>query len=128
MQSLYQTHASTYIIKNLICNILVYVDDCILIPKEQSAITAVVQSLHTGHENFVFTEEGTLESYLGVCITKLPGGEGFATPQPFLIERIIKAIGFELATTKGARDNVPATYPLLTKDVDGPARKAKVEV
>ena len=102
-----------------------YVDDCILIPKEQSAITAVVQSLHTGHENFVFTEEGTLESYLGVCITKLPGDEGFATPQHFLIERIIKAIGFELATTKGARDNVPATYPLLTKDVDVPDRKAK---
>ena len=45
--------------------------------------------------------------------------------QPFLIDRIIKVIGFELATTKGAMDNVPATYPLLNKDVDGPARKTK---
>ena len=56
-----------YITKDLI--VLVYVDDCILISKEQSAITAFVQSLHNGPENFVFTKEGTLESYLEVCIT-----------------------------------------------------------
>ena len=55
-----------YITKDLI--VLVYVDDCILISKEQSAITAFVQSLHNGPENFVFTKEGTLESYLEVCI------------------------------------------------------------
>ena len=42
--------------------------------------------------------------------------------QPFLIDRIIKAIGFDLATTKGARDNVPVGYLLLNKDMDGPRR------
>ena len=30
-----------------------------------------------------------------------------------------------MATTKGAIDNVPVDYPLLNKDVEGPARKAK---
>ena len=77
-----------------------YVDDCIL-------------CLHT--------EEGTLESYLRVCITKLLGNAGFEMFQPCLIDRIINAIGFEMATTKGPRDNVPVAYPLLNTDVDGPA-------
>ena len=112
-----------YITKDLI--VLVYVDDCILISKNESVITDFVQSLHNGPENFVFTEEGSLESYLGVCISKLSGTEGFIMSQPLLIDRIIKAIGFDLATTKGSRDNVPASYPLLGKDVDGPVRKAK---
>ena len=102
-----------------------YVDDHILISKEQSGITTFVQSLRDGPENFVFTEEGTLESYLGVCITKFSGNAGFEMSQPFLIGRIIKAIGFEMATTKGARENVPVAYLLLNKDVDGPARKDK---
>ena len=104
---------------------MVYVDDCILISKKEAVISEFVQSLHNGPENFVFTEEGSLESYLGVCISKLPGGKSFEMSQPFLIDRIIKAIGFDLATTKGARDNVPVGYPLLNKDTDGPLRKAK---
>ena len=111
-----------YITKDLI--VLVYVDDCILISKEHSAMAAFVQSLRDGPENFVFTEDGTLESYLGVCITRLSDSSGFEMSQPFLIDRIIKAIGFEMATTKGVRDNVPVTYPLLNKDADGPARRA----
>ena len=47
--------------------------------------------------------------------------------QPFLIDRIIEAIGFDLATTKGARDNVPVGYSLLNKDIDGPLRKARLK-
>ena len=112
-----------YINKDLI--VLVYVDDCILISKKECTITEFVQSLHNGPENFVFTEEGSLESYLGVCISKLPGGKSFEMSQPFLIDRNIKAIGFDLATTKGARDNVPVGYPLLNKDIDGSPRKAR---
>ena len=88
-------------------------------------MAAFVQSLRDGPENFVFTEDGTLESYLGVCITRLPGNAGFEMSQPFLIDRILKVIGFEMATTKGARDNVPVAYSLHNKEVDGPARKAK---
>ena len=111
-----------FISKDMI--ILVYVDDCILLSKEELPMKTFVQSLKDGDENFDFTEEGTLENYLGVNIAKLPGGEGFEMSQPFLIDRIIKAINFDSTTTKSARDNVPAVYPLLNKDVDGPARKA----
>ena len=44
--------------------------------------------------------------------------------QPFLIQRIIEAVNFDMTTTKGSRDNVPEGYPLLSKDTDGPPRKA----
>ena len=71
-----------------------YVDDCILISKEKSAITTFVQYLRDCPENFVFTEEGTLEAYLRVCINKIQGNAGFEMSQPFLIDRIIKAIWF----------------------------------
>ena len=112
-----------YISREMI--ILVYVDDCILISKDQVPMQKFIQSLQDGTEDFVFTDEGTLANYLGVCIDKQDDGKGFTMAQPFLIERIIKAIGFDLATTKGARDNVPVCYPLLNKDSDGPIRKAK---
>ena len=104
---------------------MVYVDDCILVSKKESVITDFVQSLHNGPENFVFTEEGSLKSYLGICISKLPDGKGFEMSQPFLIDKIIKAIGFDLAATKGAMDNVQVGCPLQNKDMDDSPRKAK---
>lgn len=79
--------------------------------------------MHEGPEKFIFTEEGTLSSYLGVDIKQLPGDGGFALTQPFLIERIVKALNFDPGTTKGARDDVPVGYPLLGKDTDGLSRK-----
>ena len=103
---------------------LVYVDDCILISKDQEPMVTFIQSLQDGTEDFVFTDEGTLANYLGVCIDKHSDGKGFSMAQPLLIERIIKAVSFDLATTKGVRDNVPAGYPLFTKDSEGPAMKA----
>ena len=44
--------------------------------------------------------------------------------QPFLIDKIIRAIKFETTTTKSARDNVPFGFPLLNKDEYVPARKS----
>ena len=111
-----------FVSKNTI--ILVYVDDCILISKGDTPIKSFIQSLGSGPENFDFTDEGTLEAYLGVNVTKVPDGTGFSMSQPFLIDRIIKALNFNSTTTKGSRDNVPATYPLLNKDINGPPRKA----
>ena len=112
-----------FISKDMI--ILVYVDDCILLSKDELPMKRFVQSLKDGDENFDFTEDGTLENYLGVNIAKLPDEQGFEMSQPFLIDRIITAINFDSTTTKSARDNVPVGFPLLNKDVDGPARKAR---
>ena len=33
-------------------------------------------------------------------------------------------MNFDSTTTTGSRDNVPAAYPLLNKDINGPPRKA----
>ena len=46
--------------------ILVYVDDCILISKEDLVIQKFISYLKASTEDFVFTEEGTMNSYLGV--------------------------------------------------------------
>ena len=65
-----------------------------------------------------------MSSYLGVEITQLPHNEGFTLTQPFLIDRIIRALNFDPATTKSPRGNTPVSYPLLSKDTDGLPRKA----
>ena len=49
--------------------ILVYVGDCILISKKAFVIQKFISSLKAGTEDFVFTEEGTMNSYLGVDIS-----------------------------------------------------------
>ena len=104
--------------------VLTYVDDCILISKEKFTLDNFIKSLKHGKENFVFTDEGSMSSYLGVEISRLPDDQGFSLSQPFLIERIIKTLNFDFSTTKGARGNTPATYPLLSKDTEGPPMKA----
>ena len=57
--------------------ILVYVDDCILISKKSFVIQKFIISLKAGTEDFVFTEEGTMNSYLGVDISSLRDKKGF---------------------------------------------------
>ena len=102
---------------------MVYIDDCILISKDDVAIPNFIKSLESGSENFTFIDEGSLSSYLGVSMDRLPDGTGFSMSQPFLLGRIIKAVGFDSATSKSARDGVPAVYSLLNKDCDGPPPK-----
>ena len=88
--------------------ILVYVDDCILTSKDDIAIPNFIKSLESRSENFMFTDERTLSLYLGVSMDMLPDGSGFIMSQPFLLDRIIKAVDFDSVTTKIARDSVPA--------------------
>ena len=105
-------------------DISVYGDDCILISKETLVIQKFISSLKVGTEDFVFMEEGTMNSYLGVDISPLPDKKGFILSQPFLIDSIVQALNFDPKTTKSATSNTPAGYPLLNKDENGPARKA----
>ena len=112
-----------FIFKDMI--ILVYVDDCILLSKDKLPMKIFVQSLKDGDKNIDFNKEGTLDNYLGVNIAKLPDGKCFEMSQLFLIDRIIKAINFDSTTTKSARDNGTVDFPLLNKDVDGPAQNTR---
>ena len=65
--------------------VLVYVDDCILISKGANLITNFITSLENGPEKYKFTDEGDMEHYLGVEITKSADGSSFTLSQPFLI-------------------------------------------
>ncbi|MEY3108605.1 MAG: hypothetical protein RL730_956, partial [Actinomycetota bacterium] len=100
--------------------ILVNVDDCILIGKSTDIIKDFVDSLTNGPEKFEFTDEGTMDKYLGVDIQKLDNGE-FVLRQPFLIQRILTALGIDPAETNSRP--VPVVGPLLSRDTDGPDRK-----
>ena len=104
--------------------ILVYVDDCIIISKRAFVIQKFISSLKSGTEDFIFTEEGTMNSYLVVNIYSFLDKKDFTLSQPFLIDRVIQALNFYPKTTKSATNNTLAGYPLLNKDENGPARKA----
>ena len=74
--------------------ILVYVDDCILVSPSSAVIKAFIESLANGPEEFAFTDEGSMNKYLGVDIQKL--GEGnFILRLPFLIQPILEALSIE---------------------------------
>ena len=108
--------------------ILVLVDDCILISKEALVIQKFISSLKAGTEDFVFTEEGTMNSYLGVDIYSFTDNKGFTLSQPFLIDRVIQALNFDPKKTNSATNNTPAGYPFLNKDENGPARNRLVSI
>ena len=103
--------------------IWVYVDDCILISKEALVIQKFISSLKAGTEDFVFTEEGTMNLYLGVDIYPLSDKKGFILSQPLLININIQALNFDPKTTKSATNNTPDGYPLLNKYENDPTRK-----
>ena len=103
--------------------ILVYVDDCIIISNKVFVIQKFISSLKAGTGDFVFTEEGTMNSYLGDDISSLTDNKGFTLSRPFLIDRVIQDLNFDPKTTNIATNNTPAGYPLLNKDENGPARK-----
>ena len=79
--------------------ILVYVDDCILISKEDSTIKKFIDSIKDTPKSFDFTKEGTMNAYLGVDISPFPDSKGFTLSQPFWIDIIIQALGFDKNTT-----------------------------
>ena len=101
--------------------ILVYVDDCIVISRESGYINSFIKSLQDGPENFEFTDEGSLESYLGVKFIDYDKGDQFEMTQPFLINRIIESLGFEQRMTNAQPS--PAVKPLLHRDLDGEPRR-----
>ncbi len=113
------TDSCVFIQNNMI--VLVYVNDCILISRETSAITSFIESLQDGPKNFVFTDKGHLDKYFGVEIQKTNDGSAFSMTQPFLIQRILQAA--EIDTRMTNLRPTPAVGPLLSKDTNRLPRK-----
>jgi len=72
-----------------------------------------VCDLAAGKENFIFTDVGDLEAYLGVEVTK-HANKTIELCQPFLIDKIIKTIAGDANNLHSS--NIPAAKELLHKD------------
>ena len=101
------------------CIVLVYVDDCIIFSKDKSVIDDLIHSLMNGPENYVLTDEGEIDKYLGVDIDKSKKGS-IELRQSYLIQRCLEAME---ANDKMNMKRTPATKPLIHKDKDGSPRK-----
>ena len=101
------------------CIVLVYVDDVIAVSRESKVLDQVVSNLQK--KEFVLTDDGTLNKYLGVDVKYKKNGS-FELIQPFLIERFFKLIGLDGDSTVNTRDT-PAVKPILHKDLKGLPRK-----
>ena len=99
--------------------IVVYVDDMIALSKDKQFLEDLVKSLK--NKNFILTDEGSLDKYLGVDVkTKKDGSLELA--QPFLIERILTLLGMKDESVHNTKPT-PAVEPLLNKDIMGENRK-----
>ena len=101
--------------------ILTYVDDCIVIHKRgSSAADDLIKALREGDENFDFTDDGSLEKYLGVDVKRHKDGRIELT-QTHLIQRFLEVIGLDPKAVNSRP--TPALKPLLFKDIEGLTRK-----
>jgi hypothetical protein len=104
--------------------ILVYVDDCIIVGKDMGEIDGFVKSMQQGSENFVLTDEGSIDKFLGIEIKRL-GKQEFEISQPFLIDRILALLQLEHNGHEMESNDklTPAAPQILNKDLMGKPRK-----
>eukprot|EP00984_Skeletonema_dohrnii_P038098 scaffold40932_cov255-Skeletonema_dohrnii-CCMP3373.AAC.1 len=74
--------------------VLTYVDDCIIVGNSVKEIDEFIKSLQGGKEDFILTDEGNIDKFLGVEIVDRGRGE-FEMKQPHLIDRILQSLGLK---------------------------------
>ena len=84
------------------CILVLYVDDCILVAKDQQTIDNILETLKRRGLNF--DKMADLAAYLGVQLTHNPD-KSIELKQPFLAESIIEAMGL----SDGGHKPTPAT-------------------
>jgi hypothetical protein len=72
-----------YLKENMV--LLIYVNDCIIISPSKESINRLILSMQSGLENFKLTDEGDVNKFWGVVITRLDDNS-FELSQPFLID------------------------------------------
>ncbi len=104
--------------------ILVYVDNCIIIEKDMDDIDQFVLSMQNGPENFVLTDEGSIDKFLGIKI-KCLGPKEFEVSQPFLIDHIMSFLVTKPQEYKIHCSNkfTLTVAQVLNKDLHGKPRK-----
>ena len=90
--------------------VLVFVDDCIILSKDSQTIEDLVISLKTGPANFLLTDEGDIENYLGVEIRPIKG-DTFEFCQPYIIKKVLDLLDLPHSVKGHSR---PANKKLLS--------------
>jgi hypothetical protein len=55
--------------------VLTYIDDCIIVGESMQAMTNLVYSMQHGPENFILTDKGNIDKFLGIEITDQGDGK-----------------------------------------------------
>ena len=82
------------------CLIVTWVDDAIIITKEQAVADTVIDAIRKYDLDLDKQNEGGLAEYLGININELPDGSAELTQSGLVIERIIEGMGLEAANGK----------------------------
>ncbi len=111
-----------YMKKDMI--VLTYVDDCIIIGTSMNSIDALIRSMQYGKENFILTDEGDVNKFLGIEIIQHDPNT-FELVQPFLINQILQFLG--LCHNEFKMDanscSTPVARGLLHRDLAGKPQK-----
>jgi hypothetical protein len=104
--------------------LLVYVDDCIIVGLDMTKIEKFVVSMQNGPENFILTDEGNIDKFLGLEIKRL-GLKEFEISQPFLIDCIITFLRLQSNTSDTHCNDkfTPSAAQILNKDLQDKPRK-----
>ena len=93
---------------------MIYTDDGIFCGPDKDEIETCMEDLG---KHFDITDEGDIDEYLGVKVTRLQDGT-ISLTQPHLIDSIIADLGFK-PNTKGKETPAPSTAS-INRDLDGP--------
>lgn len=107
--------------KDIVC--CIYVDDTLFFSRDTNIIDKTINEMKD--LNFNLTDEGQVEAFLGVKMTKHEDGS-IKMSQPALISTILKLVGIEEDTkdTKGSKPlSLPAVNPPLHRHTNGAERE-----
>jgi hypothetical protein len=71
---------------------MTYVDDCIIFINSMKNINTFVKSMKDGPKEYVLTDEGGINKFLGIEIKEITRNK-FELSQLFLIEQIVNLLG-----------------------------------
>ena len=99
--------------------ILTYVDDCIIVGPSMENINRFVDSMKNGDKNFVLTNEGDINKFLGIEITQLDD-KIFKISQLYLTDRIISFLKIDandhnIDTNENQRQLVILSYTNISQ-------------
>ena len=94
------------------CIIIVYTDDCIIFAKEDRVINALIECFSL---TFQLEDQGSVQDYLGIRISKDPTTQTIQMTQPGLIESVLH----DLHLTNDVKMKDTPSVGILYPDRDG---------